>query len=58
MNLIEKGSQTAIDGFRNEDDIVKKFNEWEKDKDAQIWLVLMNYKLFEIEGVIAVKISG
>ncbi|MGL6021873.1 MAG: hypothetical protein ACRC0A_02030 [Chitinophagaceae bacterium] len=58
MNLIEKGSQTAIDGFRNENDIVKKFNEWKKDKDTQTWLILMNYKLSEIEGVTAVKISG
>lgn len=40
MNLIEKGSQTAKDGFRNEDDIVKKFNEWEKDKEAQTWVAL------------------
>ncbi|MFH1004564.1 MAG: type II restriction endonuclease [Bacteroidota bacterium] len=58
MNLIEKGSQTARDGFRNENDIVKKFNDWEKDKDAQAWLILMNYKLSEIEYVGAVKISG
>ncbi|PKP36371.1 MAG: type II restriction endonuclease [Bacteroidetes bacterium HGW-Bacteroidetes-15] len=58
MNLIEKGSQTAKDGFRNEDDIVKKFNDWKKDKDAQSWLILMKYKLSEIEYVEAVKISG
>jgi len=24
MNLVEKGSQTAKEGFKNEDDIVKK----------------------------------
>ena len=58
MNLIERGSQTAKDGFRNEDDIVNKFNDWEKDKDAQAWLILMKYKLDEIEFVEAVKISG
>lgn len=58
MNLIERGSQTAKDGFRNEDDIVNKFNDWEKDIDAQAWLILMKYKLEEIEFVEAVKISG
>lgn len=58
MDLVERGSQTAKDGFRNEDDIVKKYNNWKKDKDAQKWLVLMKYKLSEIEYVEAVKISG
>ncbi len=58
MNLIERGSQTAKDGFRNEDDIVKKFNNWKKNKEAQAWLILMKYKLAEIEHVEAVKISG
>ncbi len=58
MNLIERGSQTARDGFSNEDDIVKKFNDWKKDKDAQSWLILMKYKLKEIEYVEAIKISG
>jgi len=58
MDLVERGSQTAKDGFRNEDDIVLKFNNWRKDKDSQAWLILMNYKLSEIEYVEAVKISG
>jgi len=58
MNLVERGSQTAKDGFRNEDDIVKKFNSWKKDKDAQAWLTLMKYKLSEIDYVEAIKISG
>lgn len=58
MNLVEKGSQTAKDGFRNEDDIVNKFNNWEIDKDAQIWLSIMKYEISEIEFVQAVKISG
>ncbi|TNE32807.1 type II restriction endonuclease [bacterium] len=58
MNLIEKGSQTAKDGFRNEDDIVRKFNNWKTDKDAQKWLTLMSYNLAEIEYVEAIKIAG
>lgn len=51
MDLIKLGSHTAKEGFRNEDDIVVKFNSWQKDKDAQKWLVLMKYKLSDIEMV-------
>ncbi len=58
MNLVERGSRTAKDGFKNEDDIVRKFNDWKIDKDAQAWLILMKYKLSEIDYVEAVKISG
>ncbi len=58
MNLVERGSQTAKDGFKNENDIVDKFNNWQKDKDAQAWLLLMNYTLSEIEFVEAIKVSG
>ncbi len=52
------GSQTAKDGFRNEGDIVNKFNDWKKDKDAQAWLILMKYILSEIEFVETVVITG
>jgi len=58
MDLIERGSQTARFGFMNEDDIVKKFNNWQEDTDAQAWLILMKYIISEIEYVKAVKISG
>ncbi len=58
MNLAERGSITAKEGFRNEDDIVEKFNDWKKDKEAQAWLILMKYNLSEIEYVEAVKIHG
>lgn len=53
-----KGSQTAKDGFKNEDDVVNKFNRWEVDEDAQKWLIIMNYSINEIEYVKAVKLSG
>ena len=52
------GSQTAKKGFLNEDDIVTKFNNWQKDLDAQKWLIIMDYKLEEIQYVEAIKISG
>ena len=58
MDLVRLGSKTARNGFRNEDDIVKKFNNWETDIDSQQWLKIMQYKLDDIEYIKAVKISG
>jgi hypothetical protein len=52
------GSQTAKGGFANEKDICDKFNNWQKDEDAKKWLVIMNYKLDEIENVEAVVLHG
>lgn len=53
-----RGSQTAKNGFLNEDDIVIKFNAWATDEDAQKWLLIMQYNLQEIQSVTAVKLSG
>ncbi len=54
-NFISKeqvlGSQTAKNGFRNEEDVVDKFNQWERDEDAQKWLLIMGYDLQEIDFV-------
>jgi len=52
------GSQTAKNGFLNEDEIVNKFNNWLLDEDAQKWLLIMQYDLEVIEYVKAVKVSG
>ncbi|MFN4197804.1 MAG: hypothetical protein ACK4FS_02130 [Flavobacterium sp.] len=52
------GSQTAKNGFLNEDDIVEKFNNWNLDEDSQKWLLIMEYQLNDIEYVKAVKLSG
>ncbi|MFQ5641716.1 MAG: type II restriction endonuclease [bacterium] len=57
-DLIELGSQTAKSGFRNEDDIVRKFNDWKSDEDAQKWLNLMGYPIDEIDKVEAIKLHG
>ncbi|MBP6387125.1 MAG: type II restriction endonuclease [Pseudarcicella sp.] len=53
-----KGSQTAKNGFQNEDDIIAKFNNWNFDQDAQKWLLIMEYDLTKIEYVKAIKLSG
>jgi len=56
--LVRLGSKTAKSGFKTEKDIVKKFNNWRNDEDAQIWLDIMGYKLKEIEKVKAIIITG
>tara|TARA_B110000967_G_scaffold209128_1_gene263902 strand:+ start:2850 stop:3593 length:744 start_codon:yes stop_codon:yes gene_type:complete len=52
------GSNTAKNGFNNEKAIADKFNNWQNDNEAQLWLALMQYDLKEIEYVKAVIISG
>lgn len=58
LNLKKLGSATAKGGFKNEDAVVAKFNDWQNDKDAQEWLEIMGYDLKDVEKVIAVKIHG
>ena len=52
------GSETAKGGFRNEDDVIEKFNNWKNDPVAQDWLIAMSYVIGEIEYVKAVKVGG
>lgn len=54
----ELGSQTAKAGFKNEDEIRDKFNNWKTDTDARVWLAAMNYNVGEIEMVRAAKPHG
>lgn len=56
--LIEKGSKTAKDGFKNEDFVIQSFNDWQISDLAKSWLMAMNYNLNEIEEVKAYKIKG
>ena len=56
--LIKLGSKTAKSGFKNEKDIVAKFNNWRSDEDAQQWLTIMGYDLKKIEKVKAIIITG
>lgn len=58
MNLVQKGSQTAKNGFRNEQEICDKFNHWQTDNEAKQWLTIMQYDLNEIEEVTAVVLHG
>ncbi|MEO7673931.1 MAG: type II restriction endonuclease [Pyrinomonadaceae bacterium] len=58
VSKVEKGSQTAKNGFRNEDEIAAKFNNWKTDNEAKIWLGFMGNKMGQIESVSASKPHG
>jgi hypothetical protein len=51
------GSQTAKNGFANEQDIANKFNKWKIDIEAQKWLIVMGYDINKIEYVKAVVLT-
>jgi len=56
--LIARGSKTAKDGFKNEKDVVDRFNKWKEDSVAQEWLEAMGYDINDIEYVKAAKVVG
>ena len=56
--LIKIGSDTARAGFRNEQAIADKFNNWESDSDSQKWLIIMQYDIEEIDYVKATTLHG
>ena len=58
MNLVQKGSQTAKNGFKNEQNICDKFNNWVHDNEARQWLLIMQYDINNIEYVKAVVLHG
>lgn len=58
MNLVQKGSQTAKNGFKNEQDISNKFDNWQTDEEARQWLTIMQYNLEDIESVKAIVLHG
>ena len=55
---VELGSKTARNGFRNEDEIRDKLNNWQTDADARAWLAAMNYEIAGIDNVTASKPHG
>jgi len=57
-NLVELGSKTAKGGFRNEKDVIDRFNNWKKDETSQRRLKAMGYKISDIEYVKASKVRG
>ncbi|MEJ7622512.1 MAG: hypothetical protein WKF34_00820 [Pyrinomonadaceae bacterium] len=52
------GSNTAKNGFKNEDEIRDKFNAWRTDADARGWLAAMGYDIGGVESVVARKPHG
>ncbi|MCA9013500.1 MAG: hypothetical protein KDB01_27305 [Planctomycetaceae bacterium] len=55
---IELGSTTARNGFKNEDEIRDKFNNWRTDVDSRAWLQAMDYRIADIVAVTASKPHG
>lgn len=58
INLEKLGSDTAKNGFKNEDDVIERFNNWKNDTIAQDWLKSMSYNIDDIKDVVASKIKG
>lgn len=58
LDLVQRGSQTARDGFKNEQDIAERFNDWQFDREAQAWLMIMGYDITQINSVKAVVLHG
>ncbi len=56
--LINRGSTTAKNGFKNEDFAIAEFNNWKDSELALLWLKAMNYDLTDIESVQATKVKG
>lgn len=57
-DLVKLGSKTARSGFKNEQDVIDRFNDWENDEIAKQWLLAMNYSISDVEYVKAIKIRG
>lgn len=56
LNKNELGSKTAKGGFRNEELITSKFNNYLNDKDAKKWLKIMGYDYKKIYKLMALQI--
>ena len=51
---VQEGSETAKNGFKNEQFVIDLFNDWQNNELAKYWLETMGYTLSEIEYVKAV----
>ena len=58
VSAAEVGSETAKNGFKNEDEIAAKFNAWRTDAEAVVWLGFMGFKPEAILSVAAAKPHG
>ena len=58
VDLVKVGSETAKSGFENQRDIIKKFEDWKNDIDAQKWLKIMDYDISKIKKVKGAEIHG
>lgn len=56
-NPISLGSKIAKDGFKNEQDIVFKFNNWQNDVEAKDWLEALGHNPTDVTLVRAIKVK-
>jgi len=56
--LINRGSITAKNGFKNEKFVIEEFNNWENSQLSKLWLKAMDYDLDEVESVSATQVKG
>ena len=54
----ELGSKTAKSGFKNEHDIVYKFNNFKNDADARNWLNILGYEPSKVNKIFAIQIPA
>lgn len=57
-DLAKRGSNTAKNGFKNEQTVVDTFNQWQSNHLAQEWLIKLGYEISNIEYVKAEKVIG
>jgi hypothetical protein len=58
QELIALGSRTAKNGFKNEYDVIDKFNNWPNDEEVKRWFEILNVNIKFIERVDASKFIG
>lgn len=55
---VDRGSKTARDGFKNENEIAEKFIRWRTDAEARLWLATMGYAFGDVRDVATSKPHG
>jgi len=58
QEVIALGSRTAKNGFKNEYDVIDKFNNWLNDEEVKRWFEILNVNIKLIENVSAYKFEG
>lgn len=52
---VSSGSLIAKNGFKNEDEVINKFNNWRNDINTKDWIRIMGYDINQIQELTVVK---